>query len=112
MNPARRFLLVVYSLCLTLILVYVPWKCTPPLVNRNLEVPLGYSFVWSPPSPPPTTGDVFDQVAEEFKPKRINPEWYKYAKVDFSRLALEIGGISALGVVGFLFTARRSKTLP
>lgn len=99
MPKVKRILLILYFICIAGISVWVPWKLMPP-VQRVVEVPIGYSLIWSPPTTP-------------VEGSNLARYWSNFAVIDGKRILLETVCLSAFFGVGWLLlTAKKQLQLP
>ena len=112
LTPTRRTILTVYGLALALVFVWVPWHGYEALKDRADPTNLGYGPVWSPPEPPASFGQYSDQLSKYVPvggatlPTQpagyISPFAYKTASIDYGRVGLEFGVLTALLLIAWV----------
>jgi hypothetical protein len=83
MNKTKRNIIIVYCIGLALVCTFVPWKAE----YQGVKASMGYSAIWSPPKVSP-----------------YDPGFYAFSSVDFSRVILEIIGLTALAAIAIVST--------
>jgi hypothetical protein len=119
LNPIRRAILAVYGLALALVFVWVPWRGYEGLKERVNPTNLGYAPVWSPPEAPASFVQYSDQLAKYVPfggatlPAQpvgyISPFAYKTATVDYGRVGLEFGVLTALLLIAWIAPASNAS---
>lgn len=135
MSPRQRAVLAIYGLTVAVIFVWVPWCGYDVPKERGNATNLGYGAVWSPPRPPAAFVQYDQAAKYEFAPPPIpsvapsnpgpsetwrdglltkyppmprdyiSPFAYKAATIDYRRVGLEFGALTAMLSVVWLFTA-------
>lgn len=113
MSSLKRAVLTIYGLALALIFVWVPWHGYEPLLKVRADpTNLGYGPVWSPPEPPASFIQYSDQLSKYVPfggatlPAQpagyISPFAYKTASIDYGRVGLEFGVLTALLLIAWV----------
>jgi hypothetical protein len=139
MTPLRRAVLSIYGVSMAFIFVWVPWRGYEVPKDRGNAANLGYGLVWSPPRPPaafvqyyeapkyefpppplptlpspvPAAGDRWrDGLVTKYPPAPegyISPFAYKTAAIDYGRVGLEFGALTALALGVWMLTTLRTR---
>jgi hypothetical protein len=112
LSPVRRAILAGYGIGLVVTFVWVPWRGYEVLKERGDPANLGYGLVWSPPEPPPSFIE-YSSAVSKYVPVSgatlpaeptgyISPFAYKTAAIDYGRVGLEFGALTALLLIAWV----------
>jgi hypothetical protein len=106
LSSIKRAVLTIYGLALVSLFVWVPWHGYEGSKEKVNPTNLGYALVWSPPQPPADFAQYSDEISKyvpvggaTLPPQPvgyISSFAYKTATIDYGRVGLELGALTAL----------------